>query len=257
MCNTKPARGKGYHDGTSCITSILINNVEAKGNLATGAFCNCIGKDYLQVIVREWKNHLLPIKGAKVSSSSNITVRAHEAYLTINIDRTYPPLCRRKAYPAGPRDREALEKHIQELIQLCALRNVGHNEEVEVTNPVIIACNNDESRIIRDSRALNIYTDSDRYPTPRIQEMLTQLSKSKYKTWMHASKVFNQNFLILKSNNLLRIIAQCVINEYLRTPFGIKNAPSHYQRMINTIFPTELSEGWLIIYIDDIIICSD
>ncbi|MBW0567796.1 hypothetical protein O181_107511 [Austropuccinia psidii MF-1] len=40
-------------------------------------------------------------------------------------------------------------------------------------------------------------------------------------------------------------------------PFGIKNAPSHYQRMMNTIFPTELSEGWLIIYIDDIIICSD
>ncbi|MBW0576197.1 hypothetical protein O181_115912 [Austropuccinia psidii MF-1] len=40
-------------------------------------------------------------------------------------------------------------------------------------------------------------------------------------------------------------------------PFGIKNAPSHYQRIINTIFPTELSEGWLIIHIDDIIICSD
>ncbi|MBW0556473.1 hypothetical protein O181_096188 [Austropuccinia psidii MF-1] len=27
--------------------------------------------------------------------------------------------------------------------------------------------------------------------------------------------------------------------------------------MLNTIFYTELSEGWLIIYIDDIIICSD
>ncbi|MBW0543882.1 hypothetical protein O181_083597 [Austropuccinia psidii MF-1] len=40
-------------------------------------------------------------------------------------------------------------------------------------------------------------------------------------------------------------------------PFVIKHFPSHYQRMINTIFPTELSEGWLIIYIDDIIICSD
>ncbi|MBW0584069.1 hypothetical protein O181_123784 [Austropuccinia psidii MF-1] len=39
-------------------------------------------------------------------------------------------------------------------------------------------------------------------------------------------------------------------------PFGIKNAPSHYQRMMNTSFATELSEGWLIIYIDDIIICS-
>ncbi|MBW0542009.1 hypothetical protein O181_081724 [Austropuccinia psidii MF-1] len=40
-------------------------------------------------------------------------------------------------------------------------------------------------------------------------------------------------------------------------PFGIKNAPSHYQRMMNTIFPEELSAGWLIIYIDDIIICSE
>ncbi|MBW0516035.1 hypothetical protein O181_055750 [Austropuccinia psidii MF-1] len=39
-------------------------------------------------------------------------------------------------------------------------------------------------------------------------------------------------------------------------PFGIKNAPSHFQRMMNEIFPEELSEGWLIIYIDDIIVCS-
>ncbi|MBW0542878.1 hypothetical protein O181_082593 [Austropuccinia psidii MF-1] len=40
-------------------------------------------------------------------------------------------------------------------------------------------------------------------------------------------------------------------------PFGIRNEPSHYQRMMNTIFPTELSEGWFIIYIDDVTICSD
>ncbi|MBW0545769.1 hypothetical protein O181_085484 [Austropuccinia psidii MF-1] len=40
-------------------------------------------------------------------------------------------------------------------------------------------------------------------------------------------------------------------------PFGIKNAPSHYQRMINTIFPEELSEEWLIIYIDYIMIFSE
>ncbi|MBW0550576.1 hypothetical protein O181_090291 [Austropuccinia psidii MF-1] len=39
-------------------------------------------------------------------------------------------------------------------------------------------------------------------------------------------------------------------------PSGIKNAPSHFQRMMNEIFPEELSEGWLIIYIDYIIVCS-
>ncbi|MBW0475323.1 hypothetical protein O181_015038 [Austropuccinia psidii MF-1] len=40
-------------------------------------------------------------------------------------------------------------------------------------------------------------------------------------------------------------------------PFGIKNAPFYYQRMMNHIFPEELSEGWLIIYIDDNIVVSE
>ncbi|MBW0565245.1 hypothetical protein O181_104960 [Austropuccinia psidii MF-1] len=39
-------------------------------------------------------------------------------------------------------------------------------------------------------------------------------------------------------------------------PFGIKNAPSHFQRMMSEIFLEELSEGCLIIYIDDIIVFS-
>ncbi|MBW0571735.1 hypothetical protein O181_111450 [Austropuccinia psidii MF-1] len=39
-------------------------------------------------------------------------------------------------------------------------------------------------------------------------------------------------------------------------PFGIKNEHSHLQRMINEIFPEELSGGCFIIYIDDIIVCS-
>ncbi|MBW0541241.1 hypothetical protein O181_080956 [Austropuccinia psidii MF-1] len=111
--------------------------------------------------------------------------------------------------------------------------------------------------MVGDFRALNTYTVSDRYPIPRIQETLTQLSKAKYITSMDALKGFHQNVLTPKAKKLLRIITHCGTYEYLRIPFGIQNAPSHYQRMMNTIFPTELSEGWLIIYLDDIIICSD
>ncbi|MBW0469946.1 hypothetical protein O181_009661 [Austropuccinia psidii MF-1] len=106
-------------------------------------------------------------------------------------------------------------------------------------------------------RSLNTYTVADRYPIPRIQETLTQLSKAKYITSMDALKGFLQNVLPPKTRKLLRIITHCGIFEYLRMPFGNKNTPSHYQRMVNTIFPKELSEGWLIIYIDDIIFCSD
>ncbi|MBW0585974.1 hypothetical protein O181_125689, partial [Austropuccinia psidii MF-1] len=62
MCKTKPARGKGYTSGASCITSVLMNDIEAKVNVDTGAFCTCGGKDYLQVILPQWKNHLLQIE---------------------------------------------------------------------------------------------------------------------------------------------------------------------------------------------------
>ncbi|MBW0553873.1 hypothetical protein O181_093588 [Austropuccinia psidii MF-1] len=111
--------------------------------------------------------------------------------------------------------------------------------------------------MVGDFRALNTYTIPDRYPIPRIHETLTQLSKARFITSMDALKGFHQNVLTPHARKLLRIIAHCGIYEYLRMPFGIKNAPSHYQRMMNTIFPHELSEGWLIIYIDDIIICSE
>ncbi|MBW0529422.1 hypothetical protein O181_069137 [Austropuccinia psidii MF-1] len=141
-------------------------------------------------------------------------------------------------------------------MKLGVLRKVGHNEEVEVTTPVIITWHNDKSRMVGDFRELNTYNIPDRYPIPRIHETLTQLSKARFITSMDALKGFHQNVLTPNARKLLRIIAHCCIYEYYRMPFGIKNAPSHYQRMMNTIFPHKLSDGWLIIYIDDIIICS-
>ncbi|MBW0486526.1 hypothetical protein O181_026241 [Austropuccinia psidii MF-1] len=111
--------------------------------------------------------------------------------------------------------------------------------------------------MVGDFKALNTYTVPDRYVIPRIQETLTQLSKAKYITSMDALKVFHQKLLTPKAKKLLLIITHCGIYEYLRMQFGMRNAPSHYQMMMNTIFPTELSEGWFMIYIDDIIICSD
>ncbi|MBW0544140.1 hypothetical protein O181_083855 [Austropuccinia psidii MF-1] len=111
--------------------------------------------------------------------------------------------------------------------------------------------------MVGDFRELNTYTVPDRNPIPITQETLTQLSNAKYITSMDALKGFHQDILTPKAKKLLRILTHCGIYEYLRMPFGHKDFPSHYQRMMNTIFPTELSEGWLIIYIDDIIISSD
>ncbi|MBW0513630.1 hypothetical protein O181_053345 [Austropuccinia psidii MF-1] len=88
---------------------------------------------------------------------------AHEVDIIINVQKPYPPLLRRPAYPASPRAREALEVHIKELMDLRVLRKVGHNEQVEVTTPVIITWHNGKSRMVGDLRPLNTYSIPDRY----------------------------------------------------------------------------------------------
>ncbi|MBW0465204.1 hypothetical protein O181_004919 [Austropuccinia psidii MF-1] len=111
--------------------------------------------------------------------------------------------------------------------------------------------------MVGDFRELNTYAIPDRYRISRIHGTLTQLSKARYITSMDSLKGFHQNGLMPHARSLLRMMAHCGIYEYFRMPFGIKNSPSHHQIMINTLFPHELSEGWLIIYIDYIIICSE
>ncbi|MBW0556056.1 hypothetical protein O181_095771, partial [Austropuccinia psidii MF-1] len=172
----------------------------------------------------------------------------HEVDITPNIERPYPPLVRLPAYPASPKSSEALEIHITELLDIGVIREVGHNEEVEIPTPVIVAWHNRKSRMIGDFRAMNTYTVPDRYPIPKIQIALTQISQAVYIRTMDAFKGFHQNVVTQRARDYLRIIVHCGVYEYFRMPLGIKNAPSHFQRIMD--------EGWLIIYIEDIIVCS-
>ncbi|MBW0524575.1 hypothetical protein O181_064290 [Austropuccinia psidii MF-1] len=110
--------------------------------------------------------------------------------------------------------------------------------------------------MVGNFRALNTYNVPDRYPIPKVQIALTHISQAVYISTMHALKGFNHNIVTPRERKYLRIIFHCGVYGYLRMPFGIKYAPSHFQRIMNEIFPKELSEGWLIIYIDDIIVCS-
>ena len=57
----------------------------------------------------------------------------HEVDIILNIEIPTTPLLRRPEYPASPKSREALEIHIKELLDLGVIRNIGHNEEVEIT----------------------------------------------------------------------------------------------------------------------------
>ncbi|MBW0559429.1 hypothetical protein O181_099144 [Austropuccinia psidii MF-1] len=154
------------------------------------------------------------------------TIIGHEVDIILNIERPYPPILRRPAYPASAKSREALESHIKELLNLGVIKKVGHNEEVEIATPVIVAWHNGKSRMVRDFGALNTYTSPDSYPIPKIQIALMQISKAVYISTMDALKGFHQNVVTPRARKYLRIIVHCGVYEYLRMPFGKKEIQS-------------------------------
>ncbi|MBW0532670.1 hypothetical protein O181_072385 [Austropuccinia psidii MF-1] len=177
--------------------------------------------------------------------------------LYLDVERPYPPFLRRPPHSASPETRKEIKKHINELLDMDVIRKISHKEIVEITTPVLITWHDGMSGMCGDFRDLNNYTKSNRYPLLRIPHALDKLSKAKYITKMDFMKGFHQNGVKPKFMKLPRIICHMGIHEYTRMPFGIKNAPPHFQRMMNTIFQEEILEGWMVVYIDDIIIYAE
>ncbi|MBW0463221.1 hypothetical protein O181_002936 [Austropuccinia psidii MF-1] len=103
-----------------------------------------------------WKNSNLNNKNPLGETIGN------EVDIILNIERPYPPLLRRPAYPESPKSREALEINIKELLHLGVIRKVGHNVEVGIATPVIVAWHNGKSRMAGEFEALIAYTVPDR-----------------------------------------------------------------------------------------------
>ncbi|MBW0494595.1 hypothetical protein O181_034310 [Austropuccinia psidii MF-1] len=162
-------------------------------------------------------------------------IRSHDIELYLDVERPYPPMLREPPYPASLETRKEIEKNVNELLEMYFIRKIGHNEMVQITTPVLITWHDGKYRLYWDFRALNNYTKADRYPIPRIPHALDTLEKAKYINKMDFMKGFNQNGVKPNCMKLLRIICHMGIYEYTRMAFGIKNAPAHFQRMMDTI----------------------
>ncbi|MBW0539152.1 hypothetical protein O181_078867 [Austropuccinia psidii MF-1] len=184
-------------------------------------------------------------------------IKVHDIELYLDVEKPYPPMLRRTPYPESLETGKEIEKHINEILEMDFIRKIGHTEIVEITIPVLITRHDGKSRLCGDFSTLNSYKKADRYPIPRIPHALDKLAKAKYITKMDCMRGFHQNLVKPNSMKLLRIICHMGIYEYTRMPFGIKNAPAHFQRMMDTVFQEEILEGWMVVYIDDIIIYSE
>ncbi|MBW0472792.1 hypothetical protein O181_012507 [Austropuccinia psidii MF-1] len=184
-------------------------------------------------------------------------IRGHHIEIYLDVERPYPPMLRKPPYTESLETRKEIARHINELLDMDIIRKIGHNEIVEMTAPVLITWHVGKSSLCGDLRALNNYTKADRYPMPRIPHALDKLAKAKYITKMDCMKGFHHNGVKPNSMKLLIIICHMGIYEYTRMSFATKNAPAHFQRMMDTIFQEEILEGWMLVYIDYIIIYSE
>ncbi|MBW0559849.1 hypothetical protein O181_099564 [Austropuccinia psidii MF-1] len=91
-------------------------------------------------------------------------IKGHDIELYLDVERPYPPMLRRPPYPESMETRKEIEKHINELLDVDVIREIGHNEIVKINTPFLITWHDGKSRFCEDFRALNNYTKADRYP---------------------------------------------------------------------------------------------
>lgn len=110
-------------------------------------------------------------------------------------------------------------------------------------------------RLVIDYRKLNDKTISDRYPLPNINDILDKLGKSMYFSTLDLASGFHQIEMDPQDIPKTAFTVEGGHYEYVRMPFGLKNAPSTFQRVMDNVLK-ELQGTICLVYLDDIIIFS-
>ena len=112
-------------------------------------------------------------------------------------------------------------------------------------------------RLVQDYRALNAMTVKNKYPLPLIPELIAKLRGAKYFTRLDVRWGFNN--IWIKEGNEWK--AAFRTNRGLFEPlvmfFGLTNSPATFQTMMDNIFEDLISEGIVVVYLDDILIFTE
>lgn len=110
-------------------------------------------------------------------------------------------------------------------------------------------------RLVIDYRKLNDKTVEDRYPIPNISDILDKLGRCIYFSTLDLASGFHQIEVNEKDIPKTAFSVEHGHYEFLRMPFGLKNAPSTFQRVMDNILREHIGIRCLV-YMDDIIVFS-
>ena len=103
-----------------------------------------------------------------------------------------------------------------------------------------------------DFRLLNEITVSDLFPMPRTDTLLEQIAGCNWYSALDLSNGYLQLPLTENASRLCGIITDKGIYQFTRMPFGLKNAPAAFMRVMSEVFKG--MDHFVVVYIDDIVI---
>jgi transposase InsO family protein len=159
-----------------------------------------------------------------------------------------------KIYPLAPSEQKELDAFLQENLETGRIRP----SKSPMSSPVFFIKKKDGSlRLVQDYRALNAITVKNKYPLPLISELINKLRGARYFTKLDVRWGFNN--VRMKEGDEWK--AAFRTNRGLFEPlvmfFGLTNSPATFQTMMDSIFDGLISEGKVIVYLDDILIFTE
>ena len=146
-------------------------------------------------------------------------------------------------------------------------QEVIHREVTEMLNNKVIAPSsspyaseivmvkkpNGDWRFCVDYRLINEHTVTDKYPIPRIRDLLHGIQDAIYIVALDLRSGYWQILMDPDSTSATAFRCPMGLFEFLVMPFGLKNAPATFQRTMDFLFGDMYHRG-VSVYIDDILI---
>ncbi|KAL6417636.1 hypothetical protein ACFW04_012606 [Cataglyphis niger] len=160
-----------------------------------------------------------------------------------------------KQYRFPPIHKEEIDKQIKELLDNDVIKpsESPYNSPLWIVPKKADFKGNKRWRMVIDYRALNEKTIGDAYPLPNITEILDQLGSAKYFSVFDLASGFHQIPMHESHAGKTAFSTPHGHYEFNRMPFGLKNAPATFQRLMDQVL-SGLQGSELFVYLDDIVL---